>query len=53
MWSSTNRLHVLRAWWLGLIECKSDFGLTWDHDQGLNEAYDRGRDLGRRLLGLD
>lgn len=34
-------------------ECRSGFGRTWDESASMNEAYDYGRNFGRKMLGLD
>lgn len=39
-------ISIIRAFFLGFIEGKGDYGLTW-HDRKLNEAYDWGRSLRR------
>jgi hypothetical protein len=48
-WNSNNWLDRLKAWWLGFKEAGGDLGVTWDDDQGLSEAYDKGRYFGQRL----
>lgn len=49
---STNPIAVF---FLGLIECRSDCGMTYDDDSWsrLSVAYDRGRNLGCKILRLD
>lgn len=40
-----------QAFKLGFIEMlRGEFGRTWEHDQDLNEAYDRGGNLAEELF---
>ena len=43
LWNSARWQDRARAWVLGFREAPGCYGITWAHDQGLNEAYDRGR----------
>lgn len=38
---------------LGFIECLGDVGMSYGDDQDRSEAYDVGRDIGRKLFRLD
>lgn len=45
----------IKAFLLGLYECRDDIGMTYDDDphSPLSRAYDAGRVMGLRLLGRE
>lgn len=47
-------LRLARAFFLGMQECRSDCGMTYDDDpeSPRSRAYDRGRALGCWALGI-
>ena len=47
-------MRLIRPFLLGLVECRGDVGMTYDGNPGSprSRAYDRGRALGRWILGV-
>lgn len=48
-------MERVRIFFLGLRECRGNFGMTYDNDpeSPRSRAYDRGRYLGHWLLGIE
>lgn len=53
LWNSNDPVYRWGVWLWGFVECLGDAGMTWEHDHGLSEAYDAGRDAGRKLCRVE
>lgn len=53
LWLAGNAVQHPRTVVMGFREGLGDCGMTWEHDDNLNEAYDTGRALRRTLAGME